>query len=294
MKTDIQFFNSIDAAKILGVNVSTIKRWTEEGKLECIKTAGGHRKFLMHQLADFVEKHKKLQTKVSLFPVEVEHESRISYHILKGDFEFLIDYVSEQALAANRDQIQQVFKGLYLAQYPLYQIYDQLVTPLLHRVGLQWVQGNLSVIQEHIISFNIRDSIIRLQGIINLPTDKIGKAFCMTMSNDLHDIALKMVDHLLETAGYQVFNSGQRTPSLHIEKIFENYRPDMVFISSTFVQDLNSNQAEFDKICYISQQYQAKVYIGGLGFEKIDFDHPAVVKRFYSFEELYLHLQQTK
>ena len=41
MSTEVQFFNSLEAAKILGVNVSSIKRWTEEGKLECVKTAGG-------------------------------------------------------------------------------------------------------------------------------------------------------------------------------------------------------------------------------------------------------------
>ena len=38
MKEEIQYFNSHDAAKILGVNVSTVKRWTDEGKLECIKS----------------------------------------------------------------------------------------------------------------------------------------------------------------------------------------------------------------------------------------------------------------
>ncbi|MCB0298451.1 MAG: helix-turn-helix domain-containing protein, partial [Calditrichaeota bacterium] len=50
IKENIQHFNSQEAAKILGVNVSTIKRWTDEGKLQCIKSVGGHRKFLMDHL----------------------------------------------------------------------------------------------------------------------------------------------------------------------------------------------------------------------------------------------------
>ena len=54
----IRHFNSIEVARILGVNVSTVKRWTEEGKLECIKTAGGHRKFLMAHLGDYVKNYK--------------------------------------------------------------------------------------------------------------------------------------------------------------------------------------------------------------------------------------------
>ena len=69
MEDSIQYFNSEEAAKILGVNVSTIKRWTDEGKLECIKTAGGHRKFLMEHMASFLDQNKKKTEKVNLFPI---------------------------------------------------------------------------------------------------------------------------------------------------------------------------------------------------------------------------------
>ncbi|HND85711.1 MAG TPA: helix-turn-helix domain-containing protein [Pseudobdellovibrionaceae bacterium] len=34
-----------EAAKILGVGVSTLKRWELEGKIRAKKTAGGHRTF---------------------------------------------------------------------------------------------------------------------------------------------------------------------------------------------------------------------------------------------------------
>ena len=32
-------------ADLLGVGVSSVKRWTDEGKLTCVRTAGGHRRF---------------------------------------------------------------------------------------------------------------------------------------------------------------------------------------------------------------------------------------------------------
>ena len=37
-------YNSNQVAELIGVNVSTIKRWTDTGKLNCIKSAGGHQK----------------------------------------------------------------------------------------------------------------------------------------------------------------------------------------------------------------------------------------------------------
>lgn len=44
------------AAKALGVSVATVKRLTDAGKLSCIRTPGGHRKFLSREIAQFVAK----------------------------------------------------------------------------------------------------------------------------------------------------------------------------------------------------------------------------------------------
>lgn len=287
MEQSIQYFNSEEAARILNVNVSSIKRWTEDGTLECVKTAGGHRKFTMQHLAKFLERHKTKTVRANLFPIESDADLEINTRILKADFEFLIDYVSEQSRMCNRDRVLRVFNGLYLAQHPLHEIYDRLVAPVLQKNGNLWEQGEISIIEEHFSTQTIRDCLIRLQGIIQVPLEKIGTAFCLIMSQELHDIAIKMVDHILELKGYKILFSGQMTPSMKIEKIFELYQPDWVCISSTIVTDVNLTQAEFDKICYVAQAHHARVIVGGLGFDKIDFSHPAVDKRLYTFEELF-------
>ena len=46
-------YNSYQVADIIGVNVSTIKRWTSSGKLSCYQTVGGHRKFHLNDIAAF-------------------------------------------------------------------------------------------------------------------------------------------------------------------------------------------------------------------------------------------------
>ncbi|MDZ7375611.1 MAG: helix-turn-helix domain-containing protein, partial [candidate division KSB1 bacterium] len=288
MEQSIQYFNSEEAARILNVNVSSIKRWTEDGTLECIKTAGGHRKFTMQHLAKFLEQHKTKTTRANLFPIESEEDLEINTRILKADFPFLIDYVSDQSRQCHRDRVQRVFNGLYLAQHPLHEIYDYLVTPVLQRNGDLWEQGQITIVEEHFSTQTIRDCLIRLQGIIQIPAEKIGSAFCLIMSQELHDVAIKMVDHILELKGYQVLFSGQMTPSMKIEKIFDHYHPDRVYISSTIVTDLNLTQAEFDKICYIAQAHSARIFVGGKGFNQIDFSHPAVEKRLNNFEEVFL------
>lgn len=288
MKEEIQYFNSHDAAKILGVNVSTIKRWTDEGKLECIKSIGGHRKFLMDHFADFLGKNNKKISKVNVFPIETDSDFELSHHILKGNYDYLIDYVLEQAFLSNRNRVQYVMNGLYLSQHPLHEIYDKLITHVLHKIGDLWENNIKSVTEEHIASQTIRDSIVRLQGIIRIPPSIHGNALCLNFSNEMHDIALKMVDHILELKGFQVLFSGQITPSLKMERVLNFFRPERIYVSSTIVENPESTQIEFDEICEISEANQAIIYVGGQGFDLINFEHPVVEARLASFEELFL------
>lgn len=289
MESEIQYFNSDEAAKILGVNVSTIKRWTEEGKLGCIKTAGGHRKFLMEHLAKFLEKNKNKTEKVNLFPLESESDLRISQHIIKGDFHYLSDYLVKHSLAANTDKIQQVLNGLYLGQYPLSQIYDHLITPVLHEIGQLWMDEKISIAEEHIASQSIRDAVIRLQGIIRLPYKKNGKVLCLNFSNEFHSMALKMVAHILELKGFKILFAGQNTPLIQIENVFESYHPGRVYVSGTYVENKENLQIEFNKIADLCLKHKSKLFVGGRAFDIVSIQHPALVRRLMNFQDVYTY-----
>ena len=47
------YLSTREAAHVLGVGTTSIKRWAEEGSLHCIKTAGGHRRFLRADVLAF-------------------------------------------------------------------------------------------------------------------------------------------------------------------------------------------------------------------------------------------------
>jgi len=280
-------YNSEEVSKILGVNVSTIKRWSTSGKLKCIRTAGGHRKFEMQHLTEFIQQSRKSNTKINAFPLEKEEDSQISEWILKANFSQLEDYVRKQAIRCNRKKILDVLKGLFLSKVALYTIYDQLLTPLLHNIGDAWEKGQISTTEEHFASQSIKDSIIRLQGMIKLPEKKLGSVMVMNLENELHDIVLKMIDHILEYKGYKILFSGQLTQRLNLQDIFEDYTPKRLYISSTFIKDINATQKEFDQICQVASQNSVDVFVGGSGFDHLKFSMPAAKGRLSTFKELY-------
>lgn len=284
MTAEVQYFTSQEAASILGVNVSTVKRWTDEGKLRCIASAGGHRRFLIRHLSEFLKDHSTKTSKINIFPIDSEMDLHIAHRILKRDYPFLIDFVLPQSFASRRDLIQHVLNGLYLAQVPLHEIYDFLITPVLHRIGTLWAEGAISVSNEHLATQSIKDAVIRLQGLLQLPSEKLGTALCLNLSGELHDMALKMVDHVLETRGFNVLYTGQVTPIVDLNQVFEKFRPGRLYISSTMVTDPSLAQSELDRCADLCSLHETRMFVGGSGFEIIK--PPVSAKRLYSFSDV--------
>jgi len=279
------YYNTEEAAKILGVNVSTIKRWSSAGRLQCIRTAGGHRKFEMHHLAEFVETNKKVKTNVAAIQIEDSNNLQLNEWILKADYDNLVRFIQSQAIKCNKIRILDVFKGLYLSKRPLHEIYDFLVAPVLRSLGVMWEEGQLSITEEHFASQTLKDAIIRMQSMMPQAEKKLGVVMAMNLSNEMHDIVLKMVDHILEHKGYKVLYSGQMTPQLSIENIFDDYAPKRLYVSSTFVDNVDHVESEFKKVCGLAEKYSVKVFVGGQGFDLLDYSHPAIMDRLYTFKD---------
>jgi excisionase family DNA binding protein len=284
---ELLYFNSQEAARLLGVNVSTIKRWTDEKKLACVKTRGGHRKFQLRHLAEFLDKHADKAEGTTFFPLTDEKDLGLSYHILKENYVFLADELYRLAIAVRQDKIQAILNGLYLAQAPLHRIYDHLVTPVLYRIGEEWHNGRLSMVEEHLATQVLRDGIIRLQGIIRLPERGKQRALCMNLSGELHDIALKMIHHLLEIRGFTVFYAGQQTPILEANAINPNNRYERIYISSTMIIDPEKEIGEWLAILDVLRQMSDEIFVGGRGFEILPHSKTDGITRLLTMEQVY-------
>jgi len=282
----VEYFNSEEASRILGVNVSTIKRWTEEGKLNCTKTAGGHRKFLLSHLVQFLENNQTKVTKAQIFPMEKPDDLEISKSIFKQDYIELIRQFQQYALTANRQQLVKILKGLYISQIPLHGIYDNLITPVLWNIGKMWEEKLISVNEEHFATQAIRDGIIRLQGQVHIDQTPKGIVICATLPGEWHDLSIKMVDHILELRGYKVIFSGQNTPVENFAQIFELYLPRRFYISSTFIENKEHSQEQFNILANLCQKYGVELIVGGRGFLTISSAHPAVTCEMSTFKEI--------
>ena len=59
MSSKIKYVSSTKAREILGVHVSTLRRWADNGKIECTRTIGKHRMYNVEKYLIDNEKHTK-------------------------------------------------------------------------------------------------------------------------------------------------------------------------------------------------------------------------------------------
>lgn len=48
-----------EAARMLGVNIGTLARWAEQGKIDCVKSARGHRRYNRDEIEQLATKEGK-------------------------------------------------------------------------------------------------------------------------------------------------------------------------------------------------------------------------------------------
>jgi len=282
LNVDTRYLSSLQVAELLRVNVSTVKRWTETQKLDCIKTPGGHRKFSPSHIRDFVARNNNIS--LSADTVVMRDLQNISTD--ENCFEILHDQILNYSLSSNRNEIGKILFGLYFSNYPVYEIYDRLITPVLHHMGDRWEKGIQSVVETHVASQTIRDSIIKLREITCTSDGNSAKALLLNLETELHDIALKMVDHILAEMGIQVYYSGQITPQNKIDNYLEKFDIDMLFIGSTFIQNLKNSQKQVNDLIDLAAKFKLNVYVGGKGFDQIDYSRHSLATRLETFEQV--------
>lgn len=45
-----------EASKMLGVSLSCLRNWEKAGKIKCVKTLGGHRRFKLEEIKRIINK----------------------------------------------------------------------------------------------------------------------------------------------------------------------------------------------------------------------------------------------
>ena len=262
----MKYLNSKEVASIMGVNVSTIKRWTDSGKLDCYQTVGGHRKFLLSHVKNFLKEKINQKLKVNIIQYLNKGEKELVQRIDRIDYKYLRNYLFQLGLQQGVDSIHDVINSLLIKGEPQYRIYDELILNVLSRIGDLWSNNKLSIADEHTMTETIRNVMYRIHSEISKNNVKIPKkVVCMTLTNDEHEIPLVMVQSILDEINIPSTNLGPNIPAPEIESKIQVVNPTHLIISSNYVLDTDTFNSEISQLLQICHKNDIEILIGGSG-----------------------------
>jgi MerR family transcriptional regulator, light-induced transcriptional regulator len=258
-----RYYSSRELAEMFSVNESTIKRWSDTGHIECNKTQGGHRRFSIQSVMQFVQKNK---FEVPELAAQMFTRQELRTNLVAGNTDVLVPGLKEAALAGNLTDALNILRAALASKPNLLALYEEVVFPVLTQIGDAWASKFITVDVEHLASMTIRDAIIRLQSSIHKEPENGLSALLLCYEGQQHDLVLQCLASFLQSRGWKTLNLGQSTPTPSVLAAIKKKKPDLVVLSALvpdrerkFVNDVNL------KILPACHRVGAKLVVGGAG-----------------------------
>jgi excisionase family DNA binding protein len=202
-----------EAAGLLGVGTTAIKRWADEGVLSCARTAGGHRRFRAGDLE-----------RVRALAVQAAGAG-------EGDPEGAPRFVRD-LLADNGGLLAESRLLALRARLGSWTHVTTSLSSLLTEIGLAWERGDISVADEHIASERLARALARLTE--NLPVaPDAPRALLVCPDGEEHTLGLSMVELGLREAGWRTRWIGRAAPVNDIVRMVEAGVDDALLASAS-------------------------------------------------------------
>ncbi len=200
------------AADLLGVHPSTVKRWSDAGDLVTERTGGGHRRILLEDALAFA-RAREIPTLVTPFHPHETRVWRVTHEAARGSG---FAGVSELAMAWLREGRLDLVARLFetLGRHPdlaFERFCDEGIRGFMSRVGEAWRAGSLRIGEEHLASQALVESLLALRVVDGFDADTPA-ALVGSMEGEQHHMGALCVRLMLERLGWRVHYLGAAVP----------------------------------------------------------------------------------
>ena len=289
----MKYLNSKEVSGILGVNISTLKRWTDSGKLGCEKTAGGHRKFTMQHVRDYYKSNSN-SAKGEALSLETKDHKKIYGLINQQDFKQLAVLLAESSLNSDESSVGTIINGLYMNGTPVADLFDFVVDVAGNIVEDRLKKNKIA----HTDAYLSRKTITR--SVDGLNRDKPngnfnGKnALCINFEDNLPDIGVVMSEVLMRHNGYNVFNSGSHAELGELSEIIIKRKIDVVLFylcnlqccNAVIEENVSKTVKQIHDSIKVANKLDIKILFGGEGLFLLNDIQGKIDNSFLTYNDL--------
>jgi len=229
-----QTLTSSEAAALLKVHPSTVKRWCNEGALDFETTEGGHRRIHLDNAVRF-SRAQGIRTVLTPFhPYEPHVWTVLRAAEVENSFRALHTLALGWILLGETRRLEHLFAAVGRSKALDFCTFcDEGVRGLMQTVGQAWADGRLRVGEEHVVSQIMIDVLLRLRtewldraeeeqadamrgngslkGSTPTPGD-VRTAVVGTLEGNHHHVGALCIRILLERSGWHVHYLGPDVP----------------------------------------------------------------------------------
>jgi excisionase family DNA binding protein len=231
IKSQSQYISTARAARSLGVSVSTVKRWVDEGILPAEKTAGGHRKLLRAEVLSMARK--------GAIPHDDMAELVLAPNRRKSlDLENFRQALHAALIRGDGADVRTLVARAYRDGLPLESLADRAISPVMEKIGHQWELAEIEVWHEHRSTLLVAAALFDLHAEISRRAERdrpiaIGGA----PEQDPYILASLLAQLVLLDAGWEAVNLGPNTPLESFVKAIGELRPKLIWLSVSHLDD---------------------------------------------------------
>jgi MerR family transcriptional regulator, light-induced transcriptional regulator len=142
----------------------------------------------------------------------------------------------------------------------LVEFYDKILKPVMYDVGTKWEKNEIDVATEHVCTNTAYGLVAAINERIS-KSDSREKILLCSPEGELHCLSASVLESVLESRGYRVFNATPSIPTDSIITFIRNNEPDLIMISITLPDNIKAGERLVKKI---RSEFVVPILVGGL------------------------------
>ena len=246
-------------AEAIGVSQSSIKRWTDEGRIEVARTAGGHRRIPISEAVRFVRETGA--PVVQPQALGLPGSSRIGRGVCHP--ETASDELRGHLAAGSASACRGLLISLYLSGLEIAEIADGPIRSCFDQLGeLYKHQGDEGIFIEHRATQICLQAFHTLRALIDEPSEgpmAIGGA----APGDPYQLPTLIASTALSSIGLQAINLGPDTPISTLEEAASRYGARVLWLSISTAENPEALRDGIDGLLSRLEDRSIGLAVGG-------------------------------
>lgn len=221
------YVSTAQVAEALGVGVTTVKRWVDQGILPAHKTPGGHRKILLSDVVRVVREgdFPRLDLSRLGLPPAVQEAP---------DPKSLSAAMLVALKRGDAEDLRSLLRGAHRSGLAIETLADAVVAPAMRRLGHEWADGRVDVWHEHRGTQLCAAALYEIRATLEGPADDTKPlAIGGGPEGDPYLLANLLAEMALMGLGWEVVNLGPNTPLPSFRAALAQTRPRLLWLSAS-------------------------------------------------------------